>query len=323
MSAKRNRKPRKNRNRRSAPRNVSSANLPAPEPPPRPVGPRPGPRPRISAQYVGAGQRPQRRGRAPQAAELAAERSAEPVAETVATTATPSWAIEVPRRLSVSTVILLTIVGLELVAMAVLALHLRASPHDEGSVVSYRSGYAAPVPVPVGTAYVRSTVVAPEALRVTHWVHTGSDVGRVRIRVPHMPGLAPGTVALSDLVIASDGQPVPASRLPGTGPGRTYVVPAGRHIYVRYVLLGALERSSSPAGRALARFTALDVDTPEDSVARTRHTVVGARVLALACSADRPDALPHPCGSETNGTWRVVLGSGHTHDRVTAQMDLS
>ncbi|WP_151083549.1 hypothetical protein [Nocardioides cynanchi] len=254
--------------------------------------------------------------------DVAEVRSLELVSEPVATPPTPTRTGAAPRRLSVSTLILLVVVGLEIAAMAVLAFHLAASPQDQGATVSFRS-YAAPVPVPMGTAYVRSRVVSPEDLRVTHWVHTGGDVSRLTIRLPHVPGLAPGAVTVSDLLIASDGQQATAPALAGHGPGQTYVVPAGRHIYVSYLLHGALDRSSTVAGRVLARFTALDVATPQQPVDRARYTVLGGRVLAMACSPDRPHALPRPCGGPAGGAWRAVLGRGHTDDRVMAQLDLS
>lgn len=333
MSAKRNRRSSKSRGRRPTPKAAGSTHLPAPQPPPaRPVPPRPGPRPLISAQYVGASKRNPRRGRVSRTPEGAAvpvelrtghpveqgpERAAEPATRPPAT-----WTIEVPRRVSVSTMILLAVVGLEVVAMVVLGMHL-GSPNDQGAVVSYRSSYVAPVDVPVGTSYVRSRVVAPDTLRVSHWIHADRDISRVRIRVPHVPGLAPGALTVSDLVIASDGQPVPAPGLPGAGHGRSYVVPPGRDVYVGYVLEGALQHSSSPAGRALARLTSLEVATPQAPGTGTTDTVVGARVLALACSPGGHHALPRPCGSETRGTWRVVLRGGHTSDRVMAQLDLS
>lgn len=321
MRTKRNRKPRNDRNQRATPRNISSANLRGPRRPPRPVAPRP--RPRVSAQYVGKGQRPERCGRVAPVVQLTAGRGSERVAEPVATAPSPAptVSVEVPRRLSVSTAVLLLVVGLEVAAAAVLAVRL-GSAHDEGATVSGRSSYGAPVRVPVGTAYVSTRVVAPESLRVTHWLHTGSDITRVRIHVPQVPGLV-GEVTVSNLVIAAEGQPVTAPALPSQALGQTYVVPAGRHIYVSYVLQGALQRDSAPAGRALARFTALDVATPQAPVTRSRRSVAGARVLALACSPSRPGALPYPCGSPAGSTWGVVLAKGHTGDRVMAQLDLS
>lgn len=184
--------------------------------------------------------------------------------------------------------------------------------------------YVAPVPVSAGTAFVSTQVVAPQTLRVTHWIHTDQPVFRVRISAPQVPGVVTGAIRVSDLVVASGAQTVSGVTAPAQGSAHVYVVPAGRWIYVSYVLSGVLQRSGTPKGRALAPLTALGVSTDQDPVVTTLHRVVGAQVLALACSStSHPAALVRPCGTVRDGTWQVELRGAHTGDRVLAQMNLS
>src|SRR4051794_8891729 len=137
MSTKRNRKARRNRGRRM-PGSLSRSERVPPGPPP----------PATSAPSTAASPLVRRGIGAPPA------------------TSTP-WASG--RRLSASTAALVGVVALEVAALGVLAYHV-ASRTDEAVTVSSTS-YAAPVRLPAGTAYVRSRVVAPGTLMVSHWIH--------------------------------------------------------------------------------------------------------------------------------------------------------
>jgi hypothetical protein len=106
---------------------------------------------------------------------------------------------------------------------------------------------------------------------------------------------------------------------------RAYFASLGAsEFYVRYRLSGAVERSTSVPGRALARVTALQLGMrrPLDEVSRW---VTGAEVLSLACApvapADQP--LPVPCGMPTSGGWQVDLAGARVDDAVIAQVELS
>jgi hypothetical protein len=296
MSTKRNRRSRRPGNRR----------------PPGAVPPR-----RVSGQYLGHVRTARSRGRPEAQAPAVAQPAAEPGDQTP-----PPSSGGRSRRLPASTAALVGIVGLEVAALAVLGAHLVSGRHEVAPVSADRS-YAAPVDVPAGTAYVRSRLVAPDTLAVTHWIHTGRPVSSLRIQVPRTPGLAAGQVAVTNLVIASGGRSVPGSVLPAAGSLRTYVLPPGRRIYVSYVLTGTVRSSGSPPGRALAQITALDVATPQGPFHRTVFRVVGAKILALACAPNRPNGIALPCGETVAGGWQVDLRGARSDDRVMAQMDLS
>ena len=92
-------------------------------------------------------------------------------------------------------------------------------------------------------------------------------------------------------------------------------------MFVRYRLDGAVERSGSVAGRALARLVAVDVDLSRPLRATT-YAVSGGEVLNLACSPPRVGAVPYPCGSPAGAGWQVRLEQADRNAVVTAQLDL-
>ena len=106
-----------------------------------------------------------------------------------------------------------------------------------------------------------------------------------------------------------------------TGSGATYTFDETTDVQVRYVLTGAVVRSDSVGGRALALATRLDLrysPPPEREI----RVVIAAEVLSLACSAS-PDAAPVPCGqAESTDQWRVELTGPRVDDRVIAQVTL-
>ncbi len=206
------------------------------------------------------------------------------------------------------------------VIVALLARHL-AAPDDREVAATASAPYLAPVRVPVGNAFVRTQVVAPDSLRVTHWVHTDRPVTVVRVGAAQAPGVA-AVIGVSKLVVAADGRTVLRERAPSAASAHTYVVPPSRRIFVTYVLTGALQRSDTLATRALAPLTALDVSTVQAPVHQATYSVVGAQVLQLACSANEPTSLPRPCGTVRDGSWQVDLRGPETKDRVIAQLDL-
>jgi hypothetical protein len=186
-----------------------------------------------------------------------------------------------------------------------------------------RSGtYQSPVRLAPNTSYVQTRVLPSGDLVVTHWIRSRRPVYWVRIRTPQVLGLAPGAVKVQDVTLASDGL---LSSVVAQPPGlrlRTYAVPAAHTLFVRYRVSGAVERSRSAEGRALARLTALDVSIGEPLVETTQR-VVGAQVLALACTPAGPRALAVPCGTVDHGSWQVRLARAHRDQQVSAQVDLS
>jgi hypothetical protein len=215
-----------------------------------------------------------------------------------------------PRRRSPSLVTVgVTFVVLVLMtAVAALGVRLvRQGTSDSGSLSSAK-GPAAPVQLRAGSAYVRSTVLADGRIRVTHWIHPRKFVSEIRLHLPSVRGLASGALSVSDLVAVADGHRVYAP--PSiAGDDATLYVPGAHRIVLRYVLGGAVERTEPPAGRALARVVAVDV---RDGHSTTRRTtaVTGPRVLSLACTAPRRDALPLPCGTADGTGWSVDGAAG-------------
>jgi hypothetical protein len=193
---------------------------------------------------------------------------------------------------------------------------------EEVVVRAHSAAHAAPVPLPPGTSFVRSRVLPSGGLEVTHWIHARLAVASLTIRTPRTLGLAPGSVSASHFFLATDGTPYPAVSTHEGHPGtQTFRFPMANTVYLRYRLAGAVQLSS-PDGRALARITSLEVTT-DATIASTTQRVVGARVLALACSAPSATAVPQPCGVENDGSWSVALDRTERHERVMAQLDLS
>ena len=156
---------------------------------------------------------------------------------------------------------------------------------------------------------------------MTHWVHVRRFVDVLHLHIPTVPGLAPGALSVSNVVATADGHRIYTSRsipLRGT----TVYVPGAHRVVLRYTLDGAVERTEPPAGRALVRVVAIDV-RDAGSTTRSKTAVVGARVLALACTAPRRGALPRPCGSGNGTAWSVDLNGPQVREHVMAQLDLS
>jgi len=124
---------------------------------------------------------------------------------------------------------------------------------------------------------------------------------------------------VSKVVVLGNG--TRAIRLRSSGHPRQYYVTGARHLYVRYTVHGAVTRAPQSPDRALAVITNLEVDGVP-GLTRTTHSVVGTRVLNLACSPPTPEALPAPCGVSAGKTWRVTLDGSEVDDRVMAQLDL-
>ena len=103
---------------------------------------------------------------------------------------------------------------------------------------------------------------------------------------------------------------------------RAYNLSAAHHLYVSYTLGGAVTRAPRPPGRGLAVITNLEVGGLTGLTATT-HSVIGARVLNLACSDATPEALPAPCGESGGDGWEATLEGSAVDDRVMAQLDLA
>ena len=181
--------------------------------------------------------------------------------------------------------------------------------------------YAAPVHLGRGSSFVRSKVLPSGDVVVKHWIRTGRPVDSVSLVVPQVTGLPRHALSVSDLVLASNGTRTVASSPVHRVGATSFALPPTHRLYVRYRLSGVVESSGGSGERALARITALDVTTPSP-VVRTTLAVVGAQVLALACTPAGQE-MPSPCGTDTHGTWSTRLGESEQGSQVMAQLNLS
>jgi hypothetical protein len=181
----------------------------------------------------------------------------------------------------------------------------------------------APVDLAPRSALVRARITASGDVEVRHWIRSASNLFGIGLSLP------PGALAAggSSAVRVRHVQ-VFANGAPALGPERLekereyYPFAAGTDdVFVTYDLVGAVERSDSVAGRALARVTALDIDvTP--SLVTTTYAVSGGEMLNLACSAPQDGAVPFPCGEPSDSGWQVRLTKAQRNDVVIAQLDL-
>lgn len=192
---------------------------------------------------------------------------------------------------------------------------------EEQAIAVHGQSYAPPVHLDRGSSLVRSRVLPSGDIVVKHWIRTDLPVRSVNLRVPHVAGLPPHALSISDLILASNGtQTVASSPVDPVGVS-TFALPPTNWLYVRYRLSGVVQSSGGPRQRALARLTALDVTT-SSPVQHTTLAVVGAKVLSLACTAHGQN-VPTPCGTDSHGTWSTRLGQGEQGSQVMAQLNLS
>ena len=195
-----------------------------------------------------------------------------------------------------------------------------AVQEDGGSTLRPEStaGAAPPRPLTTDESYVEA-VVRPDGQVVVHqWIRSGEPLRRLRLALPTVPGAE--SLSAAGVEVVADGLPV-------AGPDRitdraaTYFFPGTTNVQLTYRLLGAVERSDSAPGRALAIATTLDVGYSPRTERETR-VVRAPEVLTLACSTT-PDESPTPCGEhDGDGQWRVELAGPQVADRVIAQLTL-
>jgi hypothetical protein len=195
------------------------------------------------------------------------------------------------------------------------------TPDEQKATLSQVVTYAPPIPLSAGTSYIRSRVLPSGAMEVTDWIRTTSPVGSLSLRIPAFTGLAPGSLAVSHVVIAANGQRTSAFPVVNQPSGvRVFRLPASQSLYVRYRLTGAVQTASTP-GRATATITSLEVTTGTP-LTSTTETVVGPDVLALACTLGTASAAPASCGFFQQGRWTVRLDGARQASRVSAQVQL-
>lgn len=167
-------------------------------------------------------------------------------------------------------------------------------------------------------SYVETRVLPSGTLVVHQWIRPSEPLRQLRLTLPSVPG--PEHLSATEVEVLADSVPV-------DGPGRigevgaTYTFEESMAVEVRYRLTGAVERSDSTAGRALAIATTLHVDYRPQARLQTQVVRAG-EVLSLACSPS-PTQTPVPCGEpQTASRWRVDLTGSSVVDRVIAQVTL-
>jgi hypothetical protein len=192
---------------------------------------------------------------------------------------------------------------------------------EEQSIAIHDHPYAAPVRLVPNSSFVRSRVLPSGDVVVKHWIRIRRQVDAVNLKVPRVAGLASHALTVSDVVLVSNGLRLPASSPVDHVGITTYALLPTHRLYIRYRLSGVVQRSGGPGERALARITALGVTT-STPVVRTTLAVVGAQVLALACTPEG-QSVATPCGNDSDGTWSTRLGPGQQASQVMAQLNLS
>jgi hypothetical protein len=178
----------------------------------------------------------------------------------------------------------------------------------------------APAQLPRLGSYVDSQILANGDIRIEHWVRTRTPIWEIELVVPHGdgPGGAPWATDVNvagELSEVTDGTPV------GTSAAYQLSYPS-RIVRVRYTLVGAVVRSPSAPGRALARFTSADLVYTSEEDGPKMVRIRAPEVLNVACQAPTQEASPRPCGSPAGTSWQVELQGADRTDEVSAQVNL-
>ncbi|MET1059420.1 MAG: hypothetical protein ABWX84_07470 [Nocardioides sp.] len=173
-----------------------------------------------------------------------------------------------------------------------------------------------PVELAPRTSYVDTRVTADGDLVVRQWVHGKAALFGVTLAPPP----SAGAVQVTDVLVVAGDRIAPGPERLRRGRG-SFTFTGTHDVYLTYRVAGAVERSDSAPGRALARFTSLDVDVTPPMLATT-YAVSGGDVLALACSPGEPGAVPVPCGAPSGDGWQVEREGDDRDDVVIAQLDL-
>jgi hypothetical protein len=177
-----------------------------------------------------------------------------------------------------------------------------------------------PAQLPRAGSYVDSQILPNGEIRIEQWVRTGTPIWEIELVVPHRdgPGGAPRATDVNvadELGEESDGAAV------GSSTKYRLKFPS-LIVRVRYTLVGAVVRSPSAPGRALARFTSGDLFyvTEDDGPRMVR--IRAPEVLNVACRAPSQEAGPRPCGAQAGTSWQVELYGADRADEVSAQVNL-
>ncbi len=252
------------------------------------------------------------------------ERVAQPRVDEAGTPPVPAPAPSA-RRFSRAAVVGLVAVGLANLLLSgligylvVSSLRDDAAPRRGPGAAGGGAGADPPGLPPADESYVETVVQPDGQVVVQQWIRTDAPLRRLRLALP--PASGASALSASRIEVVADG-------LAAAGPKQItdraaiYTFPPTTEVEVTYRILGAVTRSASAPGRALAHTTALDVTYSPRAEHETR-VVRAAEVLALACSTTAQET-PTPCGEdEGDGQWRVELDGPSVDDRVMAQLTL-
>jgi hypothetical protein len=161
-----------------------------------------------------------------------------------------------------------------------------------------------------GESRAVSEVMPGGDVEVTHWIHAEDPIDELSLTLPETDS---AYVSATDVEVIADGRA-------GSGPatvargGATYTFAQAERVLVRYRMSGAVELSSSAAGRGLVTTTSLDITAAQ---AHDIRVVRSTEVLSLACAA--PEEQPVPCGDSVgDDLWRVELTGSDVGSRVLA-----
>ena len=216
---------------------------------------------------------------------------------------------------------LLAVLGLAvLVAGALLVRSLVAVGEEEPAARSTTTPEAAGAPraLAQGESYVESEVLADGDVMVHQWINADRPLQRIRLVLPDVPSQEP--LSALDVRVSAGGTVVDGPRRIA-GDGATFTFFPTSDVQVQYTLRGAVDRSASTPGRALAVATTLDLEYAPRSGSETRVVRSPGVVRTLAC-ASSPEESPSPCGVADGRQWQVDLDGERVTDRVVAQVDV-
>jgi hypothetical protein len=189
----------------------------------------------------------------------------------------------------------------------------------DGTPPDAEGGWAAPVGLEAGEGYVETRVHGDGTMEVRQWIRADEPLERLRLRVPRVTSA--GQLAADSIEVLADGVPV-SGRTEISYFNAGYDLGGATEVEVRYRLVGAIERSDSAAGRALAVATGLETHF-SPAPAREVRVVKAPEVLSLAC-APSVDSPPVPCGTpDSAGAWHVDLAGERMSERVVASLTVS
>ena len=221
--------------------------------------------------------------------------------------APPGAAARSARRLASGTVLLTLLVGVAATGIAAWWLLGRDEPAPAPRPNAATAGFPDP------GASITVTRVQPDgSLEVTHRIRTEEPIDTLDLALPETGDTT--KVEATDVEVVADGSPASGPQTL-TFARASYIFDSATRISVTYRLEGAVERSTSAAGRGLVTSSSLIVSAAPPDDTRVVHS---AEVFSLACASSGSGVLA-PCGeSDGEGQWRVHLTGADVGSRVVA-----